>query len=155
MNSSVWCSDMQCLTGPAHLPHPAAAAPEPTAPLSAGLFGRATVPIPVTLILSHTQFWLPELHQLEFRSDIWVSQLQAAPDLFKFSLVLQWRSVRVHLRVGALPIVLNVCEWVTLYDFSSAFRASSCLDEWLWSIANLKSLMQWKWRLLQQSSSSN
>ena len=70
MNSSVWCSDMQCLTGPAHLPHPAAAAPEPSAPLSAGLFGRATVPIPVTLILSHTQFWLPELHQLEFRSDI-------------------------------------------------------------------------------------
>ena len=34
-----------CLTGPAH---PAAAAPEPSAPLSACLFGRATWSIPAT-----------------------------------------------------------------------------------------------------------
>ena len=38
-------------------------------PLSSGLFGRASAPIPAILILSHTQFWLPVLHQLESRSD--------------------------------------------------------------------------------------
>ena len=63
-------------------------------PQSAGLFGRATVPIPATLDLSHTQFWLPELrlHQLEFHSDIEILPLQAqcravqaASDHFKFS----------------------------------------------------------------------
>ena len=59
------CADAQYLTGPGHS---AAAAPEPPAPLSAGLFGRATVPIPGILGLSHTQFLLPASlasHQLE------------------------------------------------------------------------------------------
>ena len=50
--------------------HSAAAVPEPPASLSADLFGRATEPIPATLVLSHNQFFklLPEhlvLHQLE------------------------------------------------------------------------------------------
>ena len=40
-------------------------------------------------------------------------------------------------------------EWVTLHHFSSAFRVSSCQAEWLWPIANLKSLMSWNWGLLQ------
>ena len=95
MNSLALCEDVQCLTGPAH--H-ATAAPEPPALLSAGLFDRATVPILATLLLSHTQFWLPQLHQLEFGSDLGadslgVSPLQAAPEQFNFSLVI---SVQVH-----------------------------------------------------------
>ena len=59
------CADAQYLTGPGHSE---AAAPEPPASLSACLFGRATVPIPATLVLSHTQFLLPvrqASHQLE------------------------------------------------------------------------------------------
>ena len=36
-----------------------------------------------------------------------------------------------------------------LHDFSSAFRVSSCQAEWLWPIANLKSLMPWNGRLHQ------
>ena len=58
MNSSVRCGDASCLTEPAIL---AAEAPEPHASLSAGLFGRATVQIPgpATMVLPHTQFWLP------------------------------------------------------------------------------------------------
>ena len=88
--------------GPAHL---AAAAPEPPASPSAGLFGRATVPIPATVVLSRTQFWLP-LQSFEFLSDIGVrvSPLQAVPDQFKFSLVTSV-TVRVHVRVGALTVV--------------------------------------------------
>ena len=41
-------------------------------------------------------------------------------------------------------------EWVTLHDFSSAFLVSGCqAAEWLWPIANLKSLMSWNRGLLQ------
>ena len=50
-----WCADAPYLMGPGHS---AAAAPEPSASLSVGLFGRATVPILATLVLSHTQFLL-------------------------------------------------------------------------------------------------
>ena len=63
--SEAWCVDAQYLTGP---DHSAATAPEPPASLSACLYGRATVPIPATLVLSHTQLWLPARlaqHQLE------------------------------------------------------------------------------------------
>ena len=42
------CADAPYLTGPGHS---AAATPEPSASRSAGLFGRATVPIPATLVL--------------------------------------------------------------------------------------------------------
>ena len=65
LNSWALCADAPYLTGPGHS---AAAAPEPPASLSACLFGRATVPIPATLVLSHTQFLLPARlasHQLE------------------------------------------------------------------------------------------
>ena len=53
--------DAPYLTGPGH---PAAAASGPPAPLSACLFGRATVPKPATLVLYHTQFLLPARHCL-------------------------------------------------------------------------------------------
>ena len=59
------CANAQYLTGPGHS---AGAAPGPSVSLSACLFGRATVPIPATLVLSHTQFLLPAClaqHQLE------------------------------------------------------------------------------------------
>ena len=54
------CADAPYRTGPGHS---ATAAPEPPASLSACLFGRATVLIPATLVLSHTQFLVS--HQLE------------------------------------------------------------------------------------------
>ena len=50
--------------------HPAAAAPEQVASLSAGLFSRATLPVPAPLVLLDTQLWLPSRHQLESRSDL-------------------------------------------------------------------------------------
>ena len=59
------CADAPYLTGPGHS---AAAAPEPSASQSAGLFGRATVLIPATLVLSDSQFLLQARlasHQLE------------------------------------------------------------------------------------------
>ena len=90
--------------GPAH---PAAAASEPPASPSAGLFGRATVPKSATVVLSHSvPVATAELHQFEFLSDIGVrvSPLQAVPDQFKFSLVTSV-TVRVHVRVGALTVV--------------------------------------------------
>ena len=34
-------------------------------------------------------------------------------------------------------------EWVTIHEFSSAFQVNRFQAEWLWSIASLKSLMQW------------
>ena len=80
------CANAPYLTGPGHS---ATAAPEPPASLSAYLFGRATVPIPAVLVLSHTQFLLPALlasHQLE-------SQLPRC-DL---------SADQVHVRVRALP----------------------------------------------------
>ena len=58
------CANAQYLTGPGHS---AGAAPGPSVSLSACLFGRATVPIPATLVLSHTQLLPARLasHQLE------------------------------------------------------------------------------------------
>ena len=48
-----------------------ASAAEPPASLSASLFNKATVAISATLVLSHTQFWLQEQHQLSLVV-IWV-----------------------------------------------------------------------------------
>ena len=65
---------------------PAAAAPEPPASLSAGLFGRATVPIPATMVLSHTQFWLLAAEkQLAF-----ISQDRVTNDELKHYLLGLW-----------------------------------------------------------------
>ena len=64
LNSWALCADAPYLTGPGHS---AAAALEPRASLSACLC-RATVPIPATFVLSHTQYLLPAhlaFHQLE------------------------------------------------------------------------------------------
>ena len=57
------CANAPYLTGPGHS---AAAAPEPSASLSAGLFGRSTMPIPAPLDLSHTQFFLINLNLSRF-----------------------------------------------------------------------------------------
>ena len=65
--------------------------------------------VSATLVLSHTQ-WLPELHQLEFRSDFGVLPLQAMHVQFQFSLV---SSVRVHVQVGTLPTVLSESRYIT------------------------------------------
>ena len=85
---------------------------------SAGLFGRATIPLPAILVLSHTQVWLPALHKLESRSDLRADaeyRQQAATDQFKFS---QETSVRVLVLVGGLEP--DSSSWVshdTLFQF--------------------------------------
>ena len=107
--------------------HPAAAASEPSVSLSANLFGRATVPVSAILVPSHTQFLLPvrlASHQLEsqwlccdFFCKLRVSSLQAAHHQFKFSPVI---SVQVHIRVGALPIVLSESRYITWVQHSES-----------------------------------
>ena len=64
-------------------PYYAAATSEPKASLSACLFGRATVPIPATLVLSHTQSWLPE-HQLESCKELSAESHHCRLELNKF-----------------------------------------------------------------------
>ena len=76
-----------------------------------------------------------------------------APDQFK----VQSRNFSPHTRPTLNPTYS--LEWVTLNVFSSAFmpsvqhfwsvRLCSCQAEWLWPIANLKSLMCWNQGLLQ------
>ena len=93
LNSWALCADAPYVTGAGHS---AAAAPEPPASLSAGLFGRATVPIPATLVLSYTQLLLPVSlvsHQLESQ------RLLSRCDL---SLVVQTRSLSTA--GGASPV---------------------------------------------------
>ena len=92
--------------------------------LSAGLFGRGTLPIPATLVLSHTQFLLPaRLVCHQFESQLLPSRcdlslvvqtqslaLQVEHHQFKFSPV---TSVQVHIQVGALSIVLSESRYMT------------------------------------------
>ena len=104
------CANTQYLTGPGHS---AAAGPEPPASLSACLFGRATVQIPATLVLSQTQFLLPARlasQQLEsqqprcdLRSDLDSVSLATASSASP----VQVQSVQAHIQVRALPIVLS------------------------------------------------
>ena len=112
------CTDSQCLTGPAH---PASAAPEPPASLSARLFGRATVPISGIIIIT-CHLGLITHSVLSARAtptwiNLWVilvqirvSPLQAAPDQFRFSPV---TSVLIHVWVRALSIVLSESCYMT------------------------------------------
>ena len=107
----------------------------------------ANVPIPATLVLSHTKFWLPELHQLESHSDIRVSllRLQAVPD----------QSSNFSPLTCSSQSPTYSLDWVTLHDFSVAFKVTRCQAGWLWSMANLKSLMLWNRGLLQVQSLDN
>ena len=87
---------------------------------SAGLFGRATIPLPAILVLSHTQVWLPALHKLESRSDLSAdseSRQQAATDQFKLS---QETSARVLVLVGARLIVLSESRYITSVRYSES-----------------------------------
>ena len=80
-NSWALCADAQDLMGAGPAGHSAAAAPEPPASLSACLFGRATVPIPDTFVLSHNQFLLPaRLASHELESQLPRSALSADSD---------------------------------------------------------------------------
>ena len=108
---------------------------------SNSLFHRVTVwPIPATLASSHTQFRLPELHQLQTHFRLWDSTLSLA------AAGCPW-TIQVHSSDFSPDTLLSQCptyspDWVTLTDFSFAFWVSKLNSQakWFWLIVILKSL---------------
>ena len=124
--------EQPCLTGPAH--HAQSQLPHCQPVCLAELH---TVPIPATLDLWLSQFWLPEWHQLESRSDV-SSHLEPH---CRRRLKTQVQSSNFSPDAWQRRSPTYSPEWVTLHDFSLAFQVSSCQAEWLLSIANLNLLM--------------
>ena len=66
----------------------------------------------------------------------WSASLASAGCAWPIQVLSQSDNIRPRTRPSRSPTCSP--EWVTLYDFSSAFRVSSCQAEWLWSNANSK-----------------